>query len=338
MIQDLESVGFINPHKITVGNRSYTIVRADTQMSNLGRLSNIIYGDVSKDKIEKISSLIQTEGLDLSKECTNFIIGNEDNSRNVLVIGDWLLTEGKSLMIVNHDELLSVLGSDIEFKFPSNVNNLISLPKEPSELFGSLIDRLNGLVSRVKKRDGQFREFLSWASENTDYFIAPASPKYHLSRKHGLLEHSINVAETALKLRETLAPDLDPESIVITALAHDFGKAGNPNQPYYLERQATDKQIQYGYSAFPPYEYNKELQPYLPVPVRSVYWLSKFLDLSQEEFQAIIIHDGQYVDDNKSYALKETKLARLLQMADNWSGMEIEKGTEAVQTKNGKPI
>lgn len=48
------------------------------------------------------------------------------------------------------------------------------------------------------------------------------------------------------------------------------------------------------------------------------------MPLSEIEVQAIIYHDGQYVDDNKSVATREEPLTLLLQYADNWSGFVIE--------------
>jgi len=49
------------------------------------------------------------------------------------------------------------------------------------------------------------------------------------------------------------------------------------------------------------------------------------IELSEEEVQAIIYHDGQYVDDNASVARNEESLILLLQYADNWSGFVVEK-------------
>ena len=42
--------------------------------------------------------------------------------------------------------------------------------------------------------------------------------------------------------------------------------------------------------------------------------------------QAIVYHDGQYVDDNRSCATHEEPLTLLLQYADSWSGFVIEEG------------
>jgi hypothetical protein len=63
----------------------------------------------------------------------------------------------------------------------------------------------------------------------------------------------------------------------------------------------------------------------MDIASRSLFIVSKFIDLTEEEAQAIRYHDGQYIDENKSVAHKETKLTRLLQYADNWAGGVLEK-------------
>jgi len=55
-----------------------------------------------------------------------------------------------------------------------------------------------------------------------------------MSRQGGLVEHSLNVVRTLLRLRGELAPDLGTESCVIVGLYHDVGKVGMPGRPYYL--------------------------------------------------------------------------------------------------------
>ena len=65
--------------------------------------------------------------------------------------------------------------------------------------------------------------------------------------------------------------------------------------------------------------------PVFSVPVRSLYLSLPFIKLSQEEVQAIVYHDGQYVEDNRSVATKEGPLTLLLQYADSWAGFVTEK-------------
>jgi len=68
--------------------------------------------------------------------------------------------------------------------------------------------------------------------EKLGFFEAPASTQFHLSTKGGLLEHSLNVCEMGLMLRDQLVakdPSLEPkltrESVIIACLLHDVCKA-----------------------------------------------------------------------------------------------------------------
>lgn len=191
----------------------------------------------------------------------------------------------------------------------------------------TVTERYEALKSRVVKRKTEFDSLINFMENETDYLSSPASTRFHLCRKQGLLEHSVNVAETMLKFREAVAPDIDEESCIITALIHDLGKAGMPGKPQYLENEPTPKQKQYGFPATIPYRINDELI-YLSVPVRSLYLALGHITLSESEVQAVMYHDGQYVDDNKSVATKETPLLLLLQYADTWSTFVIEKDTK----------
>lgn len=191
----------------------------------------------------------------------------------------------------------------------------------------TVIERYEALKNRVVKRKDEFTALINFMENETDYLNSPASTRFHLCRKQGLLEHSVNVAETMLKLRSSLAPEIDEESCIITALIHDLGKAGMPGAPQYLENEPTPKQKQYGFPASIPYRMNESLV-YLSVPVRSLYLAIPYISLSESEVQAVMYHDGQYVDDNKSVATKETPLLLLLQYADTWSTFVIEKDTK----------
>ncbi len=178
--------------------------------------------------------------------------------------------------------------------------------------------------SLVTERESEFRSLMDFVENETSYLTAPASTRFHLCREGGLLEHSVNVCETLLKLRDALSPEISRESCVVTALLHDLGKAGMPGRPMYIPNKPTAKQKQYGYGASVPYHTTDKLT-YLSVPVRSLYLISPRFPLTEEEAQAIVYHDGQYVDDNKSAAAKEGPLLLLLHYADNWSCFVTEK-------------
>jgi hypothetical protein len=185
--------------------------------------------------------------------------------------------------------------------------------------------RYDDLKAKVRIRAEEFNELIEFIETKTAWLTAPASTRFHLCRKHGLLEHSVNVAEALIRIKNTLYPSIDDESCVIVALLHDLGKAGTPEGgAQYLENQPTERQRQYGYGPTYPYSFNRDLT-YLGVPIRSLYLALPFISLTEEEAQAIAYHDGQYVDDNKSVANNERPLTLLLHYADNWCGFVIER-------------
>lgn len=196
-----------------------------------------------------------------------------------------------------------------------------------------LVERLDILRNKMDDRKEDFEKLIVYVDYNTMYFNAPASTRWHLNKEFGLLEHSLNVAEGMLLLREGFAcrrlpikeSDITVESCIIVGLMHDLGKAGTRNNPYYLKKEPTDKQKQYGYKAYPPYEYNTKLKPVMTVPQRSVRTIMEAgFPLTDDEYQAILIHDGQYVPENKAYACKEEPLSLLAHYADSWAGFILE--------------
>ena len=187
----------------------------------------------------------------------------------------------------------------------------------------NIVERYESLKGMVVERRSQFDRLISFMENETTWLTAPASTKYHLCKESGLLEHCLNVAESMLKIREALAPNISMESCVIVSLVHDLGKVGMSGNPQYLINEPTDKQQKSGFKPDAPYRFNKNLT-YLSVPVRSLYLASKHIDLTEQEVQAIIYHDGQYVEDNRSVATHEEPLTLLLQYADSWSGFVLE--------------
>lgn len=74
-------------------------------------------------------------------------------------------------------------------------------------------------------REG-LEDLISWL-EKSDFFTAPASTKFHGDYAGGLCEHSLNVYDAALILKDNFLRDEDKvsdESIAIAALFHDLCK------------------------------------------------------------------------------------------------------------------
>ena len=184
----------------------------------------------------------------------------------------------------------------------------------------SLDKEYKELQSKVVERKKDFDDFVKFLENETSWLVSPASTKYHLSEEKGLLKHSVGVTKTLLKLRELLTPHLSEESCVIVALFHDVGKVGMPGSPRYLKDG--DRFI-----------YNKD-QVEMQIAQRSLYLVSKYIPLSDEEAQAILYHDGQYIAENKFIAHKECPLTLLLTFADTWTAAVYEEGKEIKESKN----
>lgn len=149
---------------------------------------------------------------------------------------------------------------------------------------------------------------------------APASSRnyYHNSFIGGLVEHSLRVLKNALKLKKTFAYDVSNESLIIACLFHDLGKAcfidGSGNRhDYYLPNESEWHKDKCGEMFV-----TNEKIPYMLVPHRSLFLCQKFgLTLTYDEFMAILLNDGQFVDENKAYrGCKEPLLATIVHTAD----------------------
>jgi hypothetical protein len=185
--------------------------------------------------------------------------------------------------------------------------------------------RYEALKQKVAVRQAEFRKFIGFLEGETSWLTSPASTRYHMNVEGGLLMHSVGVAETALRLRYLLAPDLCEESVVITALFHDVGKVGDSRKPYYLPNDNLWEVRNRGRA----YKVNPEIIT-MNSAVRGLCLVSRFIPLTEEEAQAIVAHDGLYPVyggvANLEYHQAECRLLMLLQFADKWTAAVEEEG------------
>ena len=181
-----------------------------------------------------------------------------------------------------------------------------------------------------ESRREQFDNFVNYVETETEFLVAPASTKFHMSQPNGLLLHSLSVASIMFDLKEALnITDVSDSSIVVTGLFHDLGKVGDPeiHEPLYIVCEPTERQKQFGFEASQPYKYNDkaDLQAFLIHADASAYLVTKhFPCITRQEYQAIKIHDGMIKPGNQEYALKECKLQWLLHSADVYSAKFLE--------------
>jgi hypothetical protein len=172
--------------------------------------------------------------------------------------------------------------------------------------------RILELIESVK-RPG-IDDLLKWI-ELTDFFDAPASTKYHGAKKSGLLEHSAGVYIRMKQLNLLLELHFNNESIILTSLLHDLCKAN-----FYNTEMRNRKNEAGQWEKYPCYIVDDQL-PY-GHGEKSVFLISKFIDLSNEEAMAIRWHMGfstteSYADKQAlSAAMEKYPLILALQMAD----------------------
>ncbi len=142
-------------------------------------------------------------------------------------------------------------------------------------------------------------KLLAWL-ERSDFFTAPASSRFHLSREGGLCEHSLNVYfrlkklimfENNLDQTEELEPAL-AETLAICGLLHDVCKVN------YYKVEMRNKKDEYGQWYQVPFYTTEDLVPY-GHGEKSVYIISSFIHLSREEAMAIRWHMGGFDDTVK---------------------------------------
>lgn len=146
------------------------------------------------------------------------------------------------------------------------------------------------IVRANVSREGA-NELLEWLENNTDFFYAPCSTRYHLCEEGGLLKHSINVLENFELLCADFNARLDLESIIICALFHDVCKV-NTYKPCKKSRK-TGRTLPNGkpeWEDYTGYDFDEEF-PY-GHGEKSVYMLQKFIKLTDVEAMVIRWHMG----------------------------------------------
>lgn len=174
-------------------------------------------------------------------------------------------------------------------------------------------ERFETYVKLYVQRDG-VDAFLQDLEKN-GFYDAWASTTYHCNYKGGLVEHTLNVIEYALKLADTFKSKVSKESIVLCACGHDTGKA----YEYYVNNLLKSGKV----SGSKP----KKINPSLMIKshaMRSLTIMSKFFTLTESEKVAILSHDGWYENTNREYMLALDELLYIIHSADLYVARFVE--------------
>ncbi len=170
-------------------------------------------------------------------------------------------------------------------------------------------------------------KLLEWLdSEGSDFFIAPASTRYHGAYEGGLCEHSLHVYDCLCsylereRVKEQYGLEYTEESIAIASLLHDLCKIN-----LYRVSYRNAKNEQGVWEKVPYYEYH-DMLPY-GHGEKSVYIVSGFMRLTRDEAMAIRWHMGFSGEENTNTigkALELYPLALATHIADMESTFYIE--------------
>lgn len=152
-------------------------------------------------------------------------------------------------------------------------------------------DEFIDIYNRYIKRDGSDKLLEYILSKSSDFFIAPASTRFHGSYKGGLVEHSLNVYGclkdylSRERAKEKYNMLYEEENIAIVALLHDICKINcyKPGTRNVKDENGVWKSVAtYEYEDNLPYGHGE----------KSVYIISGFMKLTREEAFAIRYHMG----------------------------------------------
>lgn len=234
---------------------------------------------------------------------------------------DWMI-EGNQISCIN--ELVRAVLSDANIEFGSGDDICTMKNMNNKEKFCHLL--------RSTGREGV--ETIISELEDSGFFEAPASANHHLNCIGGLLQHSLNVCETALAIRSVLEEKgqmyvhgVPRDSVIIASLLHDVCKSD-----IYKEAQVNKKSADGKWEKVPGYIVDCDELPVGHGEKSVIILLLWGLKLTRDEILAIRWHMHAWDLAFQSYELKmniekarETApLCILIQCADGISAGILE--------------
>ena len=147
------------------------------------------------------------------------------------------------------------------------------------------------------------------------YFCAPANTRTDLGYAYagGLCELSLRVCYHLQKLNQTMDSKLPMSSLMFVGLFHQLGKAGMPGKDLYIP-QESDWHKNKGMM----YTVDEDLKT-MSVRDRTLYLMQHCgAELLDWEYQALMLWEGQYSDENRTMRYRENPLALMLHWSYIW--------------------
>ena len=168
------------------------------------------------------------------------------------------------------------------------------------------------LYTQYIKRPGS-EDLLKWLEES-DFFTAPASTRFHGNYEGGLCEHSVNVWEELIRLLKAYPEvKVTAESAAIVSLLHDLCKVG------CYKQELRNQKVGNHWVQRPVYVFDEDFC-YGGHGSKSVYLIQKHMNLTEAEAVAINCHmgfsDRAPGDYSLGNAYENNPLAWLVHVAD----------------------
>ncbi len=195
----------------------------------------------------------------------------------------------------------------------------------PEQMMENL-DKFYSLINKYISGDRKDRLINIYKSIEETLATSPASTRlsHHNAFAGGYVDHVIRVVEAALVFEKVWDKfgqnkNYTTEELAFSAINHDLGKLGSNDQPVYIPNQSQWHRENQGLM----YNYNPNVT-HMRIADRSLFVLHKYgIDVSENEYLAIKLHDGLYEESNKPYYItynKDTELrsniAYILHQAD----------------------
>ena len=190
--------------------------------------------------------------------------------------------------------------------------------------YNDRVQNFERLARTFIKRKG-LEDLLQYLHDS-DFYFAPCSTKYHLSREGGLAEHSINVCNQLFtEVASHNITGYTDETIAIVSLFHDLCKIG-----CYKIETAWRKDKNGQWELYNRYVYDEDYP--FGHSEKSAIILQRWLDCTPLELQAINAHMG--FSDSRGAQLignifNKNKLALLLHFADMTATYLMERDEDA---------
>ena len=183
----------------------------------------------------------------------------------------------------------------------------------PEQMMENL-NKFYGFINKYVTGDRRDKLLDLYKSVEELLVMAPASTKldHHNCFPGGYVDHVNRVVEAALvyeKVWDKFGQNktYTTEELVFSAINHDLGKLGTIEKPVYVENDSQWHIEKQGAL----YKYNPKVT-HMRISDRSLFYLQKAgIEVTENEYLAIKLHDGLYEEGNKPYFMtynKDTEL------------------------------